>query len=193
MLGLEASDLEKLHYSELVYLKIKPIHFPSPNRPIPGPKINLENQNTFWPTTLQRKRKGEHQNAPKHTHTHNLRNRQRGFPFSGAGEAARRKNILMRVCPSMFLRWSFKCMLRLFSHRQPQLNTQKILQVVVRKAPSGLSWRACCVDISFCVHERNNKSIDKAYEHAWVFDDYVPFAYEYVVCAWMHNNAVTAV
>lgn len=45
----------------------------------------------------------EYQNAP---YTLNLRNRKRGFPFSGVEEATRRKNNLMRVCfcPSMFLR-----------------------------------------------------------------------------------------
>lgn len=86
----ERLGLRKLH-SELVYLKIKPIHFPFLHQQ--NPKINLENRNTFWPTTLQRKRK---EGIRMHLNIHNLRNRQRGFPFLVWWR--RRKNTLMCVC-----------------------------------------------------------------------------------------------
>lgn len=92
----------KLH-SDLVHLKIKPIHFPSSLTILDrNPKINLENQNTFWPTQHTPEKKArEYQNAPKYTQTHTIYATDNevflGFPFSGAEREEGKPNDSMRV------------------------------------------------------------------------------------------------
>lgn len=159
----------KLH-SDLVYLNIKPIHFPFSltflNR---NSKINLENQNTFWPTQHTPEKKArEYQNAPEYTQTHTIYATDNevflGFPFSGAEREEGEPNDSMRV---LVLRC---CCGEIFSVlRKPQNTLKNSLEIEAywKCFEFETTWNLCQVSgvqtffkvqsCSFCINSNNFK------------------------------------
>lgn len=172
MCRLRLRTWESFH-SELVYLKIKPIHFPflSPEAP-QNPKINLENQNTFWPTTLpemRRRRKGASIRMHLNTHTHTAHATDNEVSlFSGRRRHRARRQPIRCRC-------GYATLTRTSVFPSTAQHSQKVCL-------SRWIWLACLA----CSPIETTSLLTRHTQHAWVFvmfNDYVPFATENVVCA----------